>query len=110
MSSVANSLAWAERSPIMTAAPGSVSPDQRLPVVYSCPSHESPRSQNRSTISPLRLFTPVPQAASLADDFPDELLEIDPERPLFENSASETKDFRRRNSPKTGFPDRSLEM
>src|SRR5437868_2317410 len=38
----------------------------------------------------------------------DEALEIDPERPLFENSASETKDFRRRNSPKTGFPDRSL--
>src|SRR5205809_7728838 len=35
-------------------------------------------------------------------------LEIDPERPLFKNSASETKDFRLRNSPKTGFPDRSL--
>ncbi len=32
----------------------------------------------------------------------------DPERPLFENPASETKDFRRRNQPKTGFPDRPL--
>jgi len=35
-------------------------------------------------------------------------LEIDPERPIFKNSSSETKDFRRRKWSKTGFPDRSL--
>src|SRR5882762_6300212 len=35
-------------------------------------------------------------------------LEIDPERPIFKNSSSETKDFCRRKWSKTGFPDRSL--
>src|SRR5262249_51357004 len=37
-------------------------------------------------------------------------LEIDPERPIFKISAPETKDFRRRKWPKTGFPDWSLEQ
>src|SRR6266403_1463740 len=36
------------------------------------------------------------------------LLEIDPERPFFENSVSETKSLRSQNSPTTAFPDRSL--
>ncbi len=35
-------------------------------------------------------------------------LEIDPERPFFENSVSETKSLRSQNSPKRAFPDRSL--
>src|ERR1041385_7946944 len=41
-------------------------------------------------------------------DFCHGLLEIDPERPFFQNSVSETKNLRSRNLPKTGFPDRSL--
>src|SRR3989442_1011424 len=36
-------------------------------------------------------------------------LEIDPERPFLKNSSPETKDFQRRNSFKTGFPDGFLE-
>ena len=45
----------------------------------------------------MRLFCACVQKPSLG---------IDPERPLSENSASETKSLRLRNAPKTGFPDR----
>ena len=49
-------------------------------------------------------MAPFPRSTQANDG----TLEIDPERPIFKISASETKDFRRRKSPKTGFPDRSL--
>jgi len=46
----------------MTAAPGSISPDQRLSIVRSCGKHKAVRSQNRSIIASFGLFTKVRQA------------------------------------------------
>src|SRR5207245_10081990 len=60
MWSAANSLSCAERSPIMTAAPGSISPDQRLSIVRSCGKHKAVRSQNRSIIDLVRFIYQSP--------------------------------------------------
>src|SRR3989442_11609419 len=56
----ANSLSCAERSPIMTAAPGSISSDQRLSIVRSCGKHKAVRSQNRSIIDLVRFIYQSP--------------------------------------------------
>src|SRR2546428_6055782 len=60
MWSAANSLSCAERSPIMTAAPGSISSDQRLSIVRSCGKHKAVRSQNRSIIDLVRFIYQSP--------------------------------------------------
>src|SRR5438128_4182671 len=44
----------------MTAAPGSVSPDQRLSIVRSCRKHKAVHSQNRSIINLVRFIYQSP--------------------------------------------------
>src|SRR6266571_6927013 len=75
MWSAANSLSCAERSPIMTAAPGSMFPDQRLPIVPSCRQHKSVRSQHWSIINPVRFLHPSSTHCMPAGNFPDGFLE-----------------------------------
>src|SRR5207249_12098168 len=74
MWSAANSLSCAERSPIMTAAPGSMFPDQRLPIVPSCRQHKSVRSQHWSIINPVRFLHSSSTHCMPAGDSPDGFL------------------------------------
>ena len=58
----------------MIAAPGSLSPDPRLPIVCSCREHKRVGSQNGSIINPVGFIYKNPTGAKLSGDFPDEFL------------------------------------